>query len=279
MRKALLLAAILLCLCLPVWSEAQSCDGCGIGYRPSSLGSSGGTLTGPLLLPDGTADLPAMAFSGAPDKGLYRYATSYISASTTTLGIVNRPASTAGVGLFTTGTIHGSTSQIRWTSGNPFGTVDLALARGAANTLSQINGDADQFSRLYGANGGYWEKGVNSELLTIAAAATTDTTGNLLPVDAVIESVSVRVVTVIPTAATFTVGDATTAARFATGVAVAAGTTAVGLLHRNPDVAAAAGPVQSAAAKVRITPNTAPGAATGQVRVQVFFSRWVAPTT
>jgi len=153
------------------------------------------------------------------------------------------------------------------------------LSEDAANTSAQKNANADQFSRLYGANGGYWERGVNSELLTIAAAATTDTTGNLLPANAIIEAVVVRVTTIIPTAATFTVGDATTAARFATGVSVAADTTAVGLLHRNPDVAAAAGPVQTTAAKIRITPNAQPAAATGVVRIEVFFSRFVAPTS
>ena len=156
---------------------------------------------------------------------------------------------------------------------------DVTLIRDGANTLSMKNVNNDNFFRVYGANGGYWEHGVNSELLTIAAAASTDTTANLLPANAVIEAVVVRVTTVIPTAATFTVGDATTAARFATGVAVAADTTAVGLSHRQPDVAAAAGPVQTTAAKVRITPNAQPAAATGVVRIEVFFSRFVAPTS
>lgn len=49
MRKLI----IALCALALLWGgrvEAQSCDGCGIGYRPSSLGSSGGTLTGPLTV-------------------------------------------------------------------------------------------------------------------------------------------------------------------------------------------------------------------------------------
>lgn len=127
------------------------------------------------------------------------------------------------------------------------------------------------------ANGAEWIHGSASELLTIAAAATTDTTANLLPANSIIESVVVRVTTVIPTAATFSVGDATTAARFATGVAVAATTTAVGLTHC--DQTGAAGPKQTAAAKIRITPNVSPGAATGVVRITVFYRQFVAPTS
>lgn len=128
------------------------------------------------------------------------------------------------------------------------------------------------------AYGGYWERGVNSELLTLAAAATTDTTASLLPANAIIEAVVIRVTTIIPTAATFQVGDATTAGRFATGVAVAAGTTAVGLLQRNPADADVAGPVQTAAAKIRVTPNLSPATPTGVVRLEVFYSRFVPPT-
>lgn len=125
------------------------------------------------------------------------------------------------------------------------------------------------------ANAAEWIHGSASELLTIAAAATTDTTANLLPANAIIEAVVVRVTTVIPTAATFSVGDATTAARFATGVAVAATTTAVGLTH--VDQTGAAGPKQTAAAKIRITPNAVPGAATGVVRITVFYRQFIAP--
>jgi hypothetical protein len=52
----------------------------------------------------------------------------------------------------------------------------------------------------------------------------------------------------------------------------------VGLLHRNPDAAnAAAGPVQSAAAKLRITTTGTPGA--GKIRVTVFYRQYVAPSS
>jgi hypothetical protein len=116
--------------------------------------------------------------------------------------------------------------------------------------------------------------------MTIAAAATSNSSADLLPANSIIEAVVVRVTTVIPTAATFKVGDATTDGRFATGVAVAADTTAVGLLHQQGSVATdAAGPAQTAAAKIRITPDIQPAANTGRVRVTVFYRTFVPPTS
>ena len=86
-------------------------------------------------------------------------------------------------------------------------------------------------------------------------------------------AVSVRVVTVIPTAATFTVGDSGSAARFNTGsnVAVAAGTTNVGTK--------AGAYYNATAAGILITPNLTPGAATGQVRVTIHYIEVTAPTS
>jgi hypothetical protein len=128
------------------------------------------------------------------------------------------------------------------------------------------------------SNGATAKTNCIAELTTIAAAAYTDTAMDL-PASSTITAVMGRVVTVIPTATTFTVGDPTTAARFASGVAVAAGTTFVGLAHRQPSVADAAGPVQVAAAKVRITPDSSPAAATGQVRVVLCYEQFTAPTS
>lgn len=130
-----------------------------------------------------------------------------------------------------------------------------------------------------GANGESWTSGSNTEILSVSTSATTDTTGSLLPANSEIKAVVVRVLQAIPTAATFTVGDPTTAARFATGVSVAANTTAVGILQIGSTGVTASTPIQSAAAKVRITPNAAPGTSTGQLRITVFFETFVAPTS
>lgn len=111
-----------------------------------------------------------------------------------------------------------------------------------------------------------------TELTTLAAAATTTTTIQM-PAGAIVLGVSVRVVTVIPTAATFTVGDAGSAARFNTGtnVAVAAGTTNAGTK--------AGAYYNATAAGILITPNLTPGAATGQVRVTIHYIEVTAPTS
>lgn len=102
-----------------------------------------------------------------------------------------------------------------------------------------------------------------TELLTIAAAATTDSFITL-NTNAVILAVSVRVTTAIPTAATFTVTGATTGTTFSTAaVAVAAGSTNVGT---------ASCPYKNDTAQlVRITPNLTPANNTGRVRVTIHY--------
>lgn len=111
-----------------------------------------------------------------------------------------------------------------------------------------------------------------SELTTIAAAATTDTAIQM-PAGAIVLAVSVRVTVLIPTAATFTVGDSGSAARFNTGasVLVAAGTT---------DKGTKAGAYYNAGAlAVRITPNLTPADATGRVRVTIHYLEISPPTS
>lgn len=117
---------------------------------------------------------------------------------------------------------------------------------------------------LLGASGQRLDVKMLTELTTIAAAATTDTTIEM-PAGAIILAVPVRVTVVIPTATTFTVGDSGSAARFNTGsnVAVAAGTT---------DKGTKAGAYYNASAlPITITPDGTPGAATGRVRVSIFY--------
>ncbi|GAC1397693.1 MAG: hypothetical protein NVSMB60_07990 [Mycobacterium sp.] len=112
----------------------------------------------------------------------------------------------------------------------------------------------------------------------VAAAAFTDSVTLLLPANALILAVLARVIVAIPTAATFSLGDAATPARFVAGVAVAAGTTAVGISQWSGAVTTlAAGPSQATAAAVRITPNLTPAAATGTVRLQAAYIQFVPP--
>jgi len=137
-------------------------------------------------------------------------------------------------------------------------------------------------SRFVGTGDFETNIGINDQLMafrslteetTIAAAATTDTTITI-PQYAQVYAVSVRVTTLIPTAATFTVGTAATADLFSgvgRTVAVAAGTTdpctAGGLNYFN------------AVTAVRITPNVAPAANTGRVRVTIHYIEVTPPTS
>lgn len=110
-----------------------------------------------------------------------------------------------------------------------------------------------------------------TELTTIAAAATTDTAIQM-PAGAIVLAVSVRVTVLIPTAATFTVGDSGSAARFSTAaVLVAAGTTNKGTK---------AGAYYNAGAlAVRITPDVQPANNSGRVRTTIHYLSIVAPTS
>jgi hypothetical protein len=134
---------------------------------------------------------------------------------------------------------------------------------------------------LMGTHGELWCRGVLTELLTLSTVGlTTDTTNNLLPAGAIIESVEARVTTTITTTTNWAVGDTTTAARFcAANATLTAGTTSTCLQAWQGSVATdAAGPVQAAAGKVRITCTGAnPGA--GVIRITVFYRRFVAPTS
>lgn len=122
--------------------------------------------------------------------------------------------------------------------------------------------------------GSLWE-----DVTVSTAGATTDTTANLLPAGAVIESVSGLVLVPLADTTSWALGDPTTATRFLTATTdLAAGTRKVGLNHLQGSVSTdAAGPVQGAAAKVRLT--TAGGTPTGgKVRVETIYTVYGAPS-
>lgn len=142
----------------------------------------------------------------------------------------------------------------------------------------QLNVDKNPFD-VGGHYGSYMRIGQNSEEITLATGGTTtDTSATFLPANSEILAVAWRVTTAITTAVNFTLGDSATAARFqATNTNVDAGDTGIGWEHRDGGVSSdAAGPVQRAAAALRITTNANPGA--GAVRVQVWYRQFVAPT-
>lgn len=115
--------------------------------------------------------------------------------------------------------------------------------------------------------------GTFSELLTIAAAAFTDT-ASTIPGNAMVLAASVRVVTSIPGTSTFTV----------------TGTPGGGPYLRTGSCSSTAGstdpgnggcpqtPQTSSAQSIRITPDATPSAGTGQVRIVAYWWAITAPT-
>lgn len=120
---------------------------------------------------------------------------------------------------------------------------------------------------VLGPNGSSMKWLYVTENMTIAAAATSTSAANLLPSNSRIMAVAYRVTTVIPTAATFEIGVTGDVSRFGTGVLVAAGTTG--------DTYSLATPLNEmqnkTATQILITPNLTPAAATGRVRIVVWY--------
>ncbi len=163
------------------------------------------------------------------------------------------------------------------------GTGSITLA-GAGGSLV-LEGDGDVVVGAgdliqNGPNGSTWTRADLSEEMTLnTGGTTTDSAANLLPADSVIHSIVCRITTTITTATDWSVGDGTTTARFcAANATLTAGTTSVCLLHRQGSIATdATGPVQTAAASLRITTTGTPGA--GAIRCTVFAESFTAPTS
>lgn len=110
-----------------------------------------------------------------------------------------------------------------------------------------------------------------TELLTIAAAATSTTTIQK-PAHAIILGVSVRVTVAVTCTSTFTVGDSGDAARFSTA--------AVSKAANSTDKGTKAGAYYNATAEgIVITPDTVPSDATGRVRVTIHYLEVTPPTS
>ena len=129
------------------------------------------------------------------------------------------------------------------------------------------------------ANGATWLNSSWTELITLNLGVATTDSATDLPANSIIQGVTCRITTTIVTSTDWSVGDPTTAARFSSANStLTAGTTSVGLNHHKGSVTTdAAGPTQTAAAKLRITATGVPTA--GAVRCTVFYSQFTAPTS
>lgn len=151
--------------------------------------------------------------------------------------------------------------------------IPLTFYTGLTLALTLSTSQEATFASHVNVRGGSNSQAVSvkslTELTTIAAAATTDTVIQI-PANAIAIGVSVRVTTVIPTAATFDVGIAGATTRYGTGLAVAAGTTNPGT---NDSLR-----FYAAGTAIRITPNLTPAANTGRVRVTIHYLQITPPT-
>lgn len=220
------------------------------GNGGSSINQAAVAITGGTIqLNDGTFGAPSYSFASDPTMGLYKNG-SVIGASkaVTIQGVV-------------------TTSQsYQWSTGT------TTLSEDASNTLAQKNGNVAQEFRVYAGNGGFISQVKSvTESLTIAAAATT-VGATSIPAGAILLGVAVRVTTVIPTAATFTI----TTTVGGTTLNTAAVSTAAN--STDPGTAAGAS-YRAAATTVTITPNLTPGAATGVVRLQYYYLQVTPPTS
>lgn len=188
-------------------------------------------------------------------------------------GQLHNPLSSGSAYKATSGGIFGWTPSTTISAG-----IDTGVARNGAGIVEINNGTLGAFRDLFaravdvvGANGQDCGLRQLTELTTIAAAATTDTTIQM-PANSIVLSVSVRVTTVIPTAATFTVGDSGSAARFSTA--------AVSTAANSTDSGTKAGAYyNSGALSVRITPDLTPANNSGRVRTTIVYLQVTAPTS
>lgn len=108
-------------------------------------------------------------------------------------------------------------------------TIDLIVARDAANTLAQRNGTSAQVTRFYDT----YTSATDYHRLAIATARATATAmsgatitlTNIIPAGAVVVGVTCKVTTAITGATSFDIGTATDVDRFGAAIATALGTT------------------------------------------------------
>jgi len=215
------------------------------------LTSDGTNVTlgsGVLLAPNGAAGAPPYSFTSAPTTGLYTDgATLNIAVS----GAQRALFGTAGFQLAQTGKLYYGLSA-----------PDISLARAGA---------AGSFAFSDEANGKALNVKMLTELTTIAAAATTDTTIQI-PANSLVIAVTVRVTTVIPTATTFDIGVAGATNRYGDDLSTAATTTHSSPGTTNPTIYASA-------VSLRFTPNLTPINDSGRVRTTIYYIDATAPTS
>ena len=219
-------------------------------------------ITGCCGAQDGTVANPGFFFSAQPGMGIRRAGQS--------AWVFTSDGGAATVLFFNAGSTYFGIFQNEDTNTSPNSVASIQGANNGGYWSSVSPGYSLGAAAANGGQRSGWK--YKTELTTIAAAASTNTVITI-PANSLVYGVSVRVVTVIPTCATFTVTSATPAKTWNIGsgsVGCAAGSTDPGTLGGMT--------VQTAASVITITPNLVPGAGTGQVRVTIHYFDVTPPT-
>jgi len=268
MRRIGAVLTVLLLLLSPAWAQTTTRT-----FPELYLSLTGGTMSGPLVLPAGTAPIRSLRWDNmGVNDGFYSYGAP--GAFGLALGWGGANYYTFEPGAFK---LTGTTASVLL--GNA-GTWDTQFIRdNAAYTGALKNADNQMSWRTYGGFSSYEQSSALHELITLSlGGTTTDSAANLLPADSYIEGVVVRVTTAVTGAGvtSLSIGDGTIAGRFCTLVGLPAGTTKTCITHL--DLTGTSGPKQVSAAKLRITAVGATPTA-GIVRVIVYYRTWSIPAT
>lgn len=227
------------------------------------------------LTVSGASSFAAASFSGQVTSTVGSGTAPFVVASTTAVANLN-----ASLLLGGTWAIPGAIGATTPNTG-AFTTLSASGAATVGGTLA-VTGNVTQSANetRQTANGAQYIEGQISEEITLSTGGTTtDSAADLLPANAIIQHIVARVTATIATATDWKLGDSAQAARFhAVTTDLVLGTTKVAKEHLQPIVASNdLGPIQGAAAKLRVTTTGTPSA--GKIRITVFYKQAVVPTS
>ena len=175
----------------------------GGGTKQITITNLFATVPVPILLPNGTAAAPSLAFAGLPNMGIWTDGSKFAFA----VG----GAQQVSIRVGSLDLDRADNFELRFGASN-----DVILIRDAANTLALRNANAEQQFNIYSGNGAYGLIKSKQELVTTTAAATAVTAATFIPDGAIPLAISTYVQTAITTAGLtgYNIGDGADADRW-----------------------------------------------------------------
>lgn len=235
----------------------------GLYTRQPALPRSGGSVSSPILFPDGTAAAPSISFSSDPDTGIFLFDAGNPRMDVVTAGVPRARFNAAAFFI-----AQGSLGAIG------IGTTvnaDLYLSRDAANVFALRNGTALQTANIYGtytSDSNYQRQAIKSAKATLSNVTGASVTAtSLIPDGAFLIGVTTRVTTGLGTTngtTGYTVGDGSDVDLWGAITGTAAGT---GSHSADFTAAGASGTLYTSAQNVVITATTGNFDGTGVIEV------------